>query len=536
MFAHFRPFLFVFIGLIIGLLAGYMLFYVYSIGFYISVGLCALVLVLVIISVVLKNKKFFKYIFNNKHKFICIILCVILGASVFVIMHSTYKPEYNFNKNQDYYVVATIKTNYSYKNDDENQRLTFLINNAQIIDGSNTVILKKNLYVSVKVNNFTKENILYNISVNDDIVLHGRFSYTPVFGERFYEYAYKNNFEYMVYTNQDDVILYNKQPMGIDAVRESIHNTLFSNMDEKYASLAYSVLIGDRTGLDDEIEYNLKATGLAHIVAVSGLHIGFLVVLLLGFCKLCRIRKGWIQFLLASVVLLFYCLLCNFTPSVVRASVMAICLLSAKAFKKQSDSLSSVSLAGIIILLFRPLYVFDLSFQLSFAAVFAIILLFPLFKSCYNKLENKKVATKCLDTINLSLTAQIGTVPFIIKNFNYISTFSLIANVVIIPLFGFVYMILFVITLLSLILPFLSVLLYVPELCFTGLNYITSFIANIPFSVLTVKSLLPITLFLFMITMFVISDKCILQKKAKLICSISTVCVFVVALVLNIAL
>ena len=105
--------------------------------------------------------------------------------------------------------------------------------------------------------------------------MHGRFSYTPVFGERFYEYAYKNNFEYMVYTNQDDVILYNKQPMGIDAVRESVHNTLFSNMDEKYASFAYSVLIGDRTGLDDEIEYNLKATGLAHIVAVSGLHIGF---------------------------------------------------------------------------------------------------------------------------------------------------------------------------------------------------------------------------------------------------------------------
>ncbi len=536
MLAHFRPFLFAFLGLMFGLLMGYVFIYFLNTIFYISIVLCTLIIALIIISLVFKNKKFFRYVFNNKYKYLTIILCFVLGASVFCIMHSTYKAEYSFNKNQNYYVVATVKTNYSHKINNDTERLTFLISDVQVLDNEETINLKKNLYISVEVNDFSKTSPLYELSVNDDIVFYGKFKFTPVFGDDLYEYAYKNNFEYMVYTTQDDIILYNKQPTGIDAVREKIHSTLYNNMSEKYASLAYSVLIGDRTGLDDEIENNLKVTGVAHIVAVSGLHIGFLVVLILLFCKLCRIRKGWIQFLLASVILLLYCMLCNFTPSVTRASIMAVCLLSAKAFKRQADSLSSVSLAGIIILLFRPLYVFDLSFQLSFAAVFAIILLFPLFKSAYIRFKNKKLLTKCLDTINLSLSAQIGTTPYIIKSFNYVSTFSLIVNVIVVPIFGFVYMALFIITLLSIIFPFLGFLLYIPEICFTGINYVTGFVASIPYSTLAVNTLFPITIMLWLCFMFLVSDKCILPKVAKRAVIISSACILGVVLALNLAL
>ena len=467
----------------------------------------------------------------------CIVCSLVVGISVFCVMHNTASYEYNFKANTTYSTVATVKTNYSYTDYGENGRLKFFAKDVTVLVDGYKVNLSKNLCISIAVKDFSKLSKLYNLSPDDEIVFNGKFTKTPVFGDKkLYEYAYKNNFEYTVYLNEEDVILHNKDPTGLNAVRKHIYDTLYQNMSPKYASLAYSVLVGDRTGLDDEIENNLKITGVAHIVAVSGLHVGFVVLLMLGFCRLARIKKGWVQFLIVSVVLLFYCILCGMTPSVTRATLMAMCLLCAKAFKKQSDRLSSVSLAGLIILCLHPLYVFDISFQLSFAAVFAIILLVPLFTKLYRKWKDKKAVYAVCDTINLSLSAQIGTTPYIMRTFGYVSTFSLIVNVFIVPFFGIVYMALFVITLLSCVMPFLGWALYIPEMCFVGIDFVTSLVASIPYSTISVKVLLPIELFVWGLTLFVISDKCILDKKYKRAVATASIGLTILLLILSLLL
>lgn len=534
MFAHFRPFLFVFVSLILGIYLGFMLFYVSQTLFYLIWIAILGFLGIFIFSLFSHKCKLTNWFYNSKAKIICVVSALFIGSATFCVMHNTYGLEYNFDKNTDYNVVATIKTNYSYtEKENSTGNLKFLINDVSVLIDGGEVKLNKSVYINVQVSDFNKLSPLYDLSPNDKIVFSGKFTKTPVFGySKLYEYAYKNGFEYTMYLSEADIVLQNNEPTGLDAVRKHIYNTLYQNMSPKYASLAYSVLIGDRTGLDDEIENNLKTTGVAHIIAVSGLHVGFVVVLLLGFCKLCRIRKGWAQLLLVTVVLLFYCLLCNMTPSVTRATFMAICLLSAKAFKRQSDSLSSVSLAGIIILLLHPLYVFDVSFQLSFAAVFAIILLFPLFKKVYGKWKNKKVVCSTCDTINLSLSAQIGTAPYIMRTFGYVSTYSLPVNVIIVPFFGFVYMALFVITLLSCVMPFLGWALFIPEMCFVGIDAITGFVASIPYSTIPIRSLLPIELFIWGLTMFVVSDKCILKEEIKRIASVLFICLTLIILIL----
>lgn len=517
MIAHFRPLLFVFISLLLGIYLGFVFCYVSNTIFYLSLVACAIIVSLLLISIFCyKHNSFWQKIFSNKKSIICIITFFLIGTSVFNVMYYTYQPEYQFEDYKTYYVVGSVKTNYSHIVTDDYERISFLVKDANVLVDDKSVKLTKNLYISVTVEDFDENSALYDLSVNDDIVFSGKFKFTPVFGDTLYEYAYKNNFEYRVYAKESDVILYDNLPVGLDAVREHIHDTLYANMQPKYASLAYSVLIGDRSGLDDELQDNLKATGIAHIVAVSGLHVGFLVLLMLLFCKLCHIKKGWVQFLLTSGLLMLYCLLCNMTPSVTRATIMAITLLSAKAFRKQSDSLSSLSLAGIIILCLHPLYVFDVSFQLSFGAVFAIVLLVPVISRLYKKLKHKKVVTKVLDTLNLSFVAQLGTTPFIMRTFSYVSTFSLFVNIIIVPLFGIVYMLLFVFTLLGCIMPIAGSLLCLPELCFVGIDYVTSFVASIPIATINVGTVLPISLFVWLGLLFVLSDKLLIKKWAKL--------------------
>ena len=184
----------------------------------------------------------------------------------------------------------------------------------------------------------------------------------------------------------------------------------------------------------------------------------------------------------------------------------------------------------------HPLCVFDVSFQLSFAAVFSIILLFPLFKTTYQKLKNKKFLTKACDTINVSLCAQIGTTPYMMYAFGYVSTFSLFANVFVVPLFGIVYMLLFALTLLGCIIPLLGVALYLPELCFVGLDYFSSWVSTLPMAVISIDRLLPVVLLLWAVSTFVVSDKFIAKRRIKFpVVGISlfvTTLVFVLAVVL----
>ena len=534
MFAHFRPLFFIFVALLMGIYFCYVFYYVSSTLSYISLILCLAVVLLILASLFCHNDKVLNKIYNTRKALVCVVTCFMIGFATFVGMYRTYTFDYEFDSDTDYYLVGSVKSNYSYtQTEDGDEYLRFLIKDVVVMVDGQEVSLSKNVYLKITVSNFNESSDLYQLSVNDDIVLSGSFVKTPVFGDNYlYEYAYKNNFEYSMYLEEDDIILYNKEPVGLDAVREKIHDTLYKYMSPKYASLAYSVLIGDRTGLDDEIENNLKVTGVAHIVAVSGLHVGFVVTLMALVLKLCRVKKGYLKFLITTVVLIFYCVLCGMTPSVTRATIMAICLLSAKAFRKQSDGISSVSLAGIIILCMHPLYVFDVSFQLSFSAVFAIMLLVPLFSLCYKKFKKNKILNSVFDTINLSLSAQIGTMPYIMKTFNYVSTFSLLINIVIVPFFGIVYMLLFVLTILSMLLPFVGYLLYIPQICFVAIDFVTNCVASIPFATLPVKTLLPLELFVWAFSLFVISDKCILNTRTKRKLGITAVYVAVLLMIL----
>ena len=114
------------------------------------------------------------------------------------------------------------------------------------------------------------------------------------------------------------------------------------------ANLAYSSIFGDRSELDEETYDYFKLSGVAHLLAVSGLHVGILVLILNKVFDGLRLKR-WLKLIFLSIMLILYSYLCGFTTSVVRASIMAICLVGARTLFKEYDSLSSKGVAGIIL-------------------------------------------------------------------------------------------------------------------------------------------------------------------------------------------
>lgn len=140
------------------------------------------------------------------------------------------------------------------------------------------------------------------------------------------------------------------------------------------APVARALLTGDRTALSDETSRVFRDGGIAHVLAVSGLHVGLLMAGVLFLLRRLHVRP-WLQLACAAVLLLIYCRLLDFSAPVVRASILTIVLLLGRALRRPVDPLTSLACAFLLVLALRPMDLFSIGFQLSFLAVAGIVLL-----------------------------------------------------------------------------------------------------------------------------------------------------------------
>lgn len=146
-----------------------------------------------------------------------------------------------------------------------------------------------------------------------------------------------------------------------------------------HADAARGILLGGNpAGMNEDTIEQFRTVGIAHLLAVSGLHVGILagsVLVLLRF-----VRRLWLRVALLGTFLLAYAALTAFTPSVLRACVMLLCTLPAMPLRRRIDLPSSLSLAFVLVLLVRPFALWNASFQLSFLAVAGLALLMPVLR------------------------------------------------------------------------------------------------------------------------------------------------------------
>lgn len=205
---------------------------------------------------------------------------------------------------------------------------------------------------------------------------------------------------------------------------------------EDTVSFMTALLTGDKSALyrDGDRYYALSEAGLAHVVAVSGMHIAYLM----GFVFLLTGRRRW-AVLASYPLLLFFAAMTGFTPSVTRAVFMQMCIFSAAFFRREEDALTSLSVILALILLWNPAAIGGVSLQLSFASMAGIWLLGDrMYRALWGRLEERlsqrfrflrPFAAFLAAVFSMSVSAQILTAPLCAIHFGYLSTVSPVSGI-----------------------------------------------------------------------------------------------------------
>lgn len=194
-----------------------------------------------------------------------------------------------------------------------------------------------------------------------------------------------------------------------------------------------ALLLGERSSLDPEVKSDFAKSGIMHILAISGLHLGIISLLVSRITQgLKRFRYGVIfQLSILVSVLWSFALITGLSASVVRAALMFTIFSIGSAIGRRHFGIHGLIVSFFILLLFNPLYLFQVGFKMSYAAVFAILWLYPEFKKIIN--PKLRITRLVWDTLSVSFIAQLGVLPISLYYFNSFPVYFLLANFLILP-------------------------------------------------------------------------------------------------------
>lgn len=217
--------------------------------------------------------------------------------------------------------------------------------------------------------------------------------------------------------------------------REKILALLRKNIPgDKEPGLAEALLIGYKNDLEQSLVQSYTNTGVVHIIAISGLHLGLIYWLLVGLFKPLQKRKRskWLRPLLIIAGLWLFAFLAGAQPSVLRSALMFTCIVLGDGLTRRTSVFNTLALSAFILLFINPFWLWDVGFQLSYAAVLSIVIfLKPIYHWFYIKNKILDFAWK-LNAVTLA--AQILTVPLSIYHFHQFPNYFLLTNFIAVPL------------------------------------------------------------------------------------------------------
>ncbi|MBB6217948.1 competence protein ComEC [Anaerosolibacter carboniphilus] len=268
---------------------------------------------------------------------------------------------------------------------------------------------------------------------------------------------------------------------GANQIKHKMTHVIFSTLEVREGGFLLGLLLGDKDQLEDEIYEDFQALGAAHVLAVSGLHVGILYMVLNYLLQKTSIK---IRVYIVLMALWSYTAITGFSPSVLRAVTMATFLTIGPILNRKYDSLSALLAAAFLFLLANPLLITDIGFQLSFVAVLSIILL-------YQPILKKMVfmPSSLAQLIAVSLAAQLGTWLIVAYHFNVLSIASVFINIPIVMIVGYLVPAGFAMVIIGILsLPIASFIGFVVMIGIRLMLAIIKISASIPFSYVLVSS------------------------------------------------
>ena len=235
-------------------------------------------------------------------------------------------------------------------------------------------------------------------------------------------------------------------------IRKSVYKSIVMLQSQQTASLLKSLMLADRSDIDFETKTAFINSGVIHVLAVSGLHTGFIILFLLLIFGRFNI---YFRSFAAIGGLFIFMSITGLPVSVFRASVMAIVIIIAFLLNRTTNLFNSLALAALIILIVNPDEIYSAGFQLSFSAVLSIGVIFPLFQIQIKKLNIKNNFIKYfILLLAVSISVEIGTLPVTVAYFRKLSLIAPITNLVVIPLIGLILLVAIGTLLVSTVFPF----------------------------------------------------------------------------------
>jgi competence protein ComEC len=299
------------------------------------------------------------------------------------------------------------------------------------------------------------------------------------------------------------------------------------NMDMQEYGIIIAMLLGYDDELDSDLERKYSATGVSHILCVSGLHVGIIYMILSLFLRfLNKTRKQMIvRFLILLAAVWLYACITGLSPSVMRATTMFSFVAIGTMLDRDRNVYNSLMTSMFFLLLFNPLVIFEVGFQLSYLAVFGIVWIQKPLGSLYKK--QTRIKRYVWDLITVSLAAQLFTAPLAILYFHQFPNYFLLANIIVITLapviigvgvgvlvfsfWGFAY----------------KCLSWVLMILIKGMNWVVIHIEALPYSVTEDIDLSRIQVIFIYLFILLLSSVCF-YKRNKLHLYLSFVCIIFV--------
>jgi len=211
----------------------------------------------------------------------------------------------------------------------------------------------------------------------------------------------------------------------INSVRQKIITLFSKTLPSPYSSFLLGVVFGIKEPLPADFKESLRISGVMHVIAASGMNvtiIGGVVSSIFGF-----FLKRQLALIVTIGVVIFYAMLAGFEPSIVRASIMGILVFTSQILGRQNMARNGLLAAGFLMLFTEPNLLYDIGFQLSFAATLGLLYIRPLFEQ--NK-KTKIALKKSLigSDLTTTISAQLATLPILLSNFGSYSLWSVVAN------------------------------------------------------------------------------------------------------------